>query len=85
MRLPFLCEKSGAIALVPQGLMAGWQASWLAGRRNLEMFKINVTGFAKTILNSTLIKLEYKPFKTYVKLYHLTLMFITLYLSQVSL
>jgi len=25
MQLPFLCEKSGAIALVLLGLMAGWQ------------------------------------------------------------
>jgi len=28
MRLPFLCEKSGAIALVLLGLMAGWQGGW---------------------------------------------------------
>jgi len=26
MRLPFLCEKSGAIALVLPGIMAGWLA-----------------------------------------------------------
>jgi len=30
MRLPFLCEKSGAITLVLQGLTAGW----LEGRQN---------------------------------------------------
>jgi len=42
MRLPFLCDKSGAIALVLPGLMVGW----LAGRQadkillNLEIFKI---------------------------------------------
>jgi len=35
MRLPFLCEKSGAIALALLGLMAGWQA----GRRNSATFK----------------------------------------------
>jgi len=28
MRLPFLCEKSGAIALVQPGLMAGRLAGW---------------------------------------------------------
>jgi len=45
MRLPFLGEKSGAVALVLPGLMAGWQvdkqagrqvgsqAGWLAGRQ----------------------------------------------------
>jgi len=27
MRLPFLCEKSGTIALALLGLMADWQAS----------------------------------------------------------
>jgi len=31
MRLPFFCEKSGAIALVLPGLMAGWLAGRLAG------------------------------------------------------
>jgi len=42
MRLPFLCEKSGAIALV----LPGFMADWLAGRQadeivvNLEIFKI---------------------------------------------
>jgi len=42
MRLPFLGEKSGAVALVQPGLMAGWQA----GRQsdeivlNLKIFKI---------------------------------------------
>jgi len=33
MRLPFLGEKSGAIALSLPGLMAGWLAGWLAGRQ----------------------------------------------------
>ena len=32
MRLPLLCEKSGAILLVLVGLMAGRLASWQAGR-----------------------------------------------------
>jgi len=27
MRLPFFCEKSGAVALVLLGFMAGWQAA----------------------------------------------------------
>jgi len=36
MRLPFLCEKSEAVALVLQGLMAGW----LAGRQNSAKFRI---------------------------------------------
>jgi len=42
MRLSFLCEKSGAIALVLPGLMAGWLAGWLADKivLNLENFKI---------------------------------------------
>jgi len=31
MQLLFLCEKSGAIALVLSGLMAGWQSSRQAG------------------------------------------------------
>jgi len=45
-----LGEKSGAIALVQPGLMAGWLAGWLAGWQagrqsdkivlNLEIFKI---------------------------------------------
>ena len=26
MQLPLLCEKTGALATVEQGLMAGWQA-----------------------------------------------------------
>jgi len=41
-RLPFLGEKSGAIALVLLGLMAGKQAGWLADEivLNLENFKI---------------------------------------------
>jgi len=39
MRLPFLCEKSGAIALVLLGLTAGKQAGRLAGRRNSAKFK----------------------------------------------
>jgi len=33
MQLPFLCEKSGAVALVLPGLMAGRQAGWLAGQQ----------------------------------------------------
>jgi len=37
MRLPFLGEKSGAIALALLGLMAGW----LAGRRISAKFKKN--------------------------------------------
>jgi len=46
MQLHFLCEKSGAIALVQPGLMAGWLAGWQAGRQsdkivlNLQIFKI---------------------------------------------
>jgi len=43
MRLPFLCEKSGAIALALPGLtagrLAGRLASRLAGRRNSAKFK----------------------------------------------
>jgi len=45
MRLPFLCEKSGAIALVLPGLTAGLTVGWLSGRQsdkmvlNLEIFK----------------------------------------------
>jgi len=46
---------------------------------------IIVTGFAKTVLNGTLIKLQYKPFKKHVKLYYLTLVFIALYFSQIIL
>jgi len=38
-QLPFLCEKSGTIALVLLGLMAGWLAGKLAGRRNSAKFK----------------------------------------------
>jgi len=34
-----LCEKSGAIALVLPGLMAGWQAGRLAGRQSSAKFK----------------------------------------------
>jgi len=33
MRLPFLCEKSGAIAPVLLGLTASWQAGRQAGRQ----------------------------------------------------
>ena len=32
-RLPLLCEKTGALAIVEPGLMAGRQASSLAGRQ----------------------------------------------------
>jgi len=38
MQLPFLCEKSGAIALVLPGLTAGWLADKIV--LNLEIFKI---------------------------------------------
>jgi len=42
MQLPFLCEKSGAIALVLPGLTAGWQAVSQSDEivLNLEIFKI---------------------------------------------
>jgi len=46
MQLPFLCEKSGAIAQVLPGLMAGWQAVSQAVSQsdeivlNLEIFKL---------------------------------------------
>jgi len=46
MQLPFLCEKSGAIALVLPGLTTGWLTGWLAGQPadkivlNLGIFKI---------------------------------------------
>jgi len=42
MRLPFLYEKSEAIALVLPGLTAGWQAGRQADKivLNLEIFKI---------------------------------------------
>jgi len=43
MQLPFLCEKSGAIVLMPLGLTAGClvgrQAGWLAGRQNRAKFR----------------------------------------------
>jgi len=39
MQLPFLCEKSGAIALVLPGLMAGWQAVSQSVRRNNAKFR----------------------------------------------
>jgi len=43
MWLPFLCKKSGAIALVLPGLtagrLAGWLAGWPAGRRDSAKFK----------------------------------------------
>jgi len=32
-QIPSLCEKSGAIALVLQGLTAGWLAGWQSGRQ----------------------------------------------------
>jgi len=47
MRLPFLCEKSGAIALVLLGLTAGWltvrHSGWPADEivLNLEILKLN--------------------------------------------
>jgi len=42
MQLPFLCEKSGALALVLPSLTAGWLAGWPADEivLNLEIFKI---------------------------------------------
>jgi len=52
MRLLFLCEKSGAIALVLQGLMAGRQgrqAGWLAGWPADEI-----------VLNSNFFKIIYR-------------------------
>ena len=33
---------------------------------------IYVTGFAKTVPNSTLIKLQYKPLKNRIKLFYFT-------------
>jgi len=39
MQLFFLCEKSGAIALVLLSLMAGCSAGWLASRQNSGKFK----------------------------------------------
>ena len=33
MQLPLLCEKTGALAIVEQGLMAGRQAGWQLGRQ----------------------------------------------------
>ena len=38
--LPLLCEISGALHLAQPGLMAGWQAGWLASRRNTGESKI---------------------------------------------
>ena len=32
-RLPLLCEKTGALAIVERSLTAGRQAGWLLGRR----------------------------------------------------
>jgi len=49
MRLPFLCEKSGAIALAQPGLTAGWLAGRLAGRPADE-----------TVLNLEIIKIIYR-------------------------
>ena len=34
-RLYISCEKSGGLYLAEPGLMAGWLAGWLFGRRNL--------------------------------------------------
>ena len=39
-RLPLLCRNSGAVALAEPGLTAGWQAGWLADRRNPGKFQI---------------------------------------------
>jgi len=40
MQLPFLCERSGAIALVLPDLMAGWLVGWLAGKQSSAKFRI---------------------------------------------
>jgi len=42
MQLPFMGEKSGAVALVLPGLTAGWLAGWPADKivLNLKIFKI---------------------------------------------
>ena len=37
--LPLLCEISGVLHLAQPGLTAGWQAGWLAGRRNTGEFR----------------------------------------------
>ena len=37
--LPLLCEISGALHLAQPGLTAGWQAGWLAVRRNTGEFR----------------------------------------------
>ena len=37
--LPLSCEISGALHLAQPGLTAGWQAGWLAGRRNTGEFR----------------------------------------------
>ena len=37
--LPFLCEKTGAIALVQPGLMAGRLAGWQSSRQNAGTFR----------------------------------------------
>jgi len=39
MQLPFLWEKSGAIALVLLGLTAGRLVGWLASRQNSAKFE----------------------------------------------
>ena len=41
-QLPLSCEISGALHLAQPGLTAGWQASWLADKIqvNFEIFKI---------------------------------------------
>ena len=39
-RLLLLCRNSRAIALAEPGLTAGWQAGWLADRRNVGKFQI---------------------------------------------
>ena len=33
MKLPLLCEKTGALAIVKMGFMAGWQAGKPLGRQ----------------------------------------------------
>ena len=47
-RLPLLCEKTGALAIVEPGLTAGWQAGRPAGRRiccKVRKFKLSIFDF----------------------------------------